>query len=154
MLSNCPQCHKPYPAIHGAKLCQDCLREEQELYLKVYRFLMINPISTIEEVAEGVDVSQDDVLKLIRQSKIQMNNRDVHCGQCKNVLTDPNNTARRVNGRLICLNCIQELSYQIRSSTPVPSGDPAPLPLPGVSPAKSNGSGPTPDFDRRYGLGR
>ena len=68
-VANCPRCGKIY-AKNPANLCPDCIREDEEMYEKVYYYLRDNPSSTVQQVAEATGVSEDRILNYLRADRL------------------------------------------------------------------------------------
>lgn len=74
-LDNCPSCGKLF--IKGQmKICKDCHKKVEEMYQRVYHFLMQqeNRKATIHEVSEGTAVSVSQIKTFITQGRLQVDN--------------------------------------------------------------------------------
>lgn len=68
-ISNCSRCGRIY--VRNLKgLCPDCLREDEELYEKVYNYLRENPKSTVQQVSQATEVAEERILAFLREDRL------------------------------------------------------------------------------------
>ena len=115
-VANCPRCGKVF--MRSAKnLCPDCIRENELMYEKVYRYLCDNPRSTVMQVVEATDVSEDRILAYLREGRIQAAewlNLQYPCERCGGMISSGRfceKCSREVNDSL------KDLADQIQSAT-------------------------------------
>lgn len=106
-VGNCPRCGKVY--VKNVKsLCPDCLREDEQMYEQVYRYLRDHPRSTATQVAEGTGVPEERVLAFLRDGRIQAAewlNVEYPCERCGTTIS---------TGRY-CEKCAKEVQSSLRS---------------------------------------
>lgn len=107
-LANCPQCGSLFVKTPGRSLCQACYRQEEKAFETVYRFLRKkeNRSATLHVVVEETGVSEELILKFIRQGRIQLvnfPNLGYPCERCGKMIRE---------GRL-CFSCKKDIQSQI-----------------------------------------
>ncbi|NLW16555.1 MAG: hypothetical protein GX033_02720 [Firmicutes bacterium] len=70
-VDNCPRCGRIY-ARNLRKLCPDCIKEEEEQYQVVYRYLRDNPKSTVQQVSANTGVPEERILSFLRQDRLMV----------------------------------------------------------------------------------
>ncbi len=106
-VSNCPRCGKVYFK-NVKNLCPDCIREDEQMYEKVYRYLRENPKSTVMQVAAETGVPEDRVLSFLREGRIQSaewKRLEYPCERC----------GATINSGRYCENCSREVQDSLRS---------------------------------------
>ncbi|MED4454456.1 TIGR03826 family flagellar region protein [Metabacillus fastidiosus] len=75
-LANCPKCNAIFVKTPLKTICQDCFKQEEADFEKVYKFLRKreNRTALIDDVVEATDVDEDLILKFIRSGRIQLSN--------------------------------------------------------------------------------
>ncbi len=69
-LRNCPRCGRIFADNGTHRICSDCRHQEEDDYEKVKAFLWDNPRSTIGKVHEETGVSEDTIIKFIRENRL------------------------------------------------------------------------------------
>lgn len=106
-VSNCPRCGKIFHKTMK-NLCPDCMREDEQMYEKVYRYLRDNPHSTVTQVSEVTEVSEDRVLAFLREGRIQSaewTKLEYPCERCGSMIK---------NGRY-CEDCSRQVQGSLKS---------------------------------------
>lgn len=75
-LANCPKCNGLFVKTQLRTVCNNCYKEEEQAYEKVYKFLKKreNRKAELDVVVEKTGVSKDVILKFIRQGRILLSN--------------------------------------------------------------------------------
>lgn len=107
-VANCPRCGRIY-AKTMKNLCPDCLREEEELYEKVYRFLRDNPKSTVQQVSKATDVPEERILNFLRQDRIMSSEWSQLTYPCETCGAD-------ISGGRFCESCNQKIQESLQSA--------------------------------------
>jgi flagellar operon protein (TIGR03826 family) len=71
-LANCQRCDKLF--VKGvSSVCQDCRKEEERLFEKVYQFIRKkeNRTATVPEVAAKTDVAEELIYKFVREGRLR-----------------------------------------------------------------------------------
>jgi len=73
-LGNCANCGKLILITPFNDLCKDCIKEEEEQFEKVNRFLKKkeNRTASMEEVVTATGVKEEVIYKLIKKGRIQL----------------------------------------------------------------------------------
>lgn len=85
-LANCPRCGKVYlPVAGGRPLCKDCVKQEEEDYLKVFRFLSGRPSATAQEIAQETGVDLKLIYRFLRENRLRLVSADtgLRCERCE-----------------------------------------------------------------------
>lgn len=107
-LSNCARCNKVFVKT-VRNICQDCYREEEEAFDKVYRFLSRrkNREATIDEIVDATNVEKELVIKFIRENRLRTSQFPKLSYPCENCDTPI------VSGRL-CASCSDEILTDLK----------------------------------------
>ncbi|WP_411335127.1 TIGR03826 family flagellar region protein [Metabacillus indicus] len=107
-LSNCPECYSLFVRTSFKTVCDTCHKKEERHYEAVYSFLKQsrNRTATLVTTAEETGVSEDLILKFIRQGKIQLANfpnLGYPCQKCGTLIRE----------NKLCLTCSKDLKTQL-----------------------------------------
>ncbi|WP_243290283.1 TIGR03826 family flagellar region protein [Bacillus sp. FJAT-47783] len=107
-LANCLKCNALFLKTKFRDVCEACYKKEENDYETVYNFLKRreNRRATLLEVVESTGVSEDLLLKFIRQRRLQLANfpnLGYPCEKCGKVIQE---------GKL-CVTCTKELRTEI-----------------------------------------
>lgn len=82
-LSTCARCGKLYAKIRSA-VCPACEKDEDADFVKIRNVLAHHPGLNVEQVAEAADVSEDCVLRMLDEGRIEntMVGDPIKCGRC------------------------------------------------------------------------
>lgn len=91
-LQNCPRCDKLFVK-NFRDVCQDCFKEEEELFQKVYQFVRKkeNRMASIKEVEEGTGVEEELIIKFVKQGRISVHsfpNLAYPCESCGKMIRE------------------------------------------------------------------
>jgi len=106
-LANCSRCGKVYVKTIR-DFCQDCYKEEEKAFRKVYAFLKErkNREATVPEIVEGTNVEEELITKFIREGRLRPSEFPKLNYPCERCL-EPIQTGR------YCLKCINELKKDL-----------------------------------------
>ena len=105
-LKNCEKCGRVFAYTGETTLCSRCNTEDEETdFKKVRDYLYEYPGATVPEVAEATKVSEKQILKFLRESRIEISNEDslmLDCERCGTSIK---------HGRF-CNHCIAEMKRE------------------------------------------
>ncbi len=106
-LANCSRCGAVYVKT-VRDICQDCYREEEEAFQKVYEFLRErkNREATVMEIVEATGVDEELIMKFVKERRLtpkEFPNLSYPCERC----------GRGITTGKICKNCQQELKQDL-----------------------------------------
>lgn len=108
-IRNCPQCGKVFTYVK-TNLCSECQRKDEECFKKVRSYIARHPGTDILTVSEETGVSEDKIMRYMREDRISSRNIDIkvsfHCEVCGDIIT---------SGK-ICEKCMQKLTSGIKKS--------------------------------------
>ena len=116
-LGNCPNCGKLFLRIRN--LCDDCLKKQEEDYLKSAAYLREHPGVSIQELSEATGVSTIQIRQFILSGRIlaeNFPNLSYPCEVC----------GRQIQTGKICNKCMksaQDLKVQVERGTEKHSTD-------------------------------
>jgi flagellar operon protein (TIGR03826 family) len=107
-LANCPNCGSLFVKNQFRDICENCYREEEEAFQKVYHFLRKreNRMATIAQIVDATGVKESLVIKFIKSGRLkiaQFPNLGYPCDRCGTLIRQ---------GRL-CANCSKDLNKQL-----------------------------------------
>lgn len=106
-LSNCSRCGQLFVK-NIRDICQDCYREEEAAYQKVYKFLSRrkNREATIDEIVDATGVEEELIIKFLKENRLRSSQFPKLAYPCERCGIDI------VEGRL-CHNCSQDIIKQV-----------------------------------------
>jgi flagellar operon protein (TIGR03826 family) len=107
-LANCPKCNTLFVKTQFRTVCDACFKEEETAYETVYQFLRKreNRKALLHEVVEATDVSEELILKFIRNGRIQLSNfpnLGYPCEKCGESIREDR----------LCKNCKKNIHNQL-----------------------------------------
>lgn len=107
-LVHCANCDKIMVANQFRDICEDCYKEEEKKFETVHKYMRKreNRAATMEQIVEATDVSDELILKFIKNGRIQVKqfpNLGYPCDKCGAIIQ---------TGKL-CENCAAELRKEI-----------------------------------------
>jgi flagellar operon protein (TIGR03826 family) len=108
-LANCPKCGRLFVKHSIRDVCEQCYKEEEALFEKVYQFLRKreNRTATMAQVVEATGVSESLITKWIKIGRLQLvhfPNLGYPCESCGTMIRD---------GQL-CPKCRTKLQTQLK----------------------------------------
>lgn len=108
-LSNCPNCGNIFVKTPFKDVCQDCWKEEEKMYETVYQYLRKkeNRKSNLTKVVEDTGVTEELILKLIRNGRLKLAlfpNLEYPCENCGTMIR---------SGRM-CQTCSNEITSELK----------------------------------------
>lgn len=102
-LANCVRCNQVFVKT-VRNICQDCYREEEEAFEKVYKFLSKreNREATLKEIVIATEVDEELIIKFIRENRLRTSHFPKLSYPCENC------GIPIVSGKL-CANCSESL---------------------------------------------
>ena len=81
-MSNCRKCKKLFTKFNNP-ICEDCEKEEEELFLSVRNYLREYPKATLAKVGEETGVSAKKILGYLRDGRLELATMgDLKCRSC------------------------------------------------------------------------
>ncbi|MBD3174360.1 MAG: hypothetical protein GF320_04215 [Armatimonadia bacterium] len=106
-LKNCSRCRNAFMAVPGQRICPNCVRQEEEVFLEVKEFLRDNPGSSMKEVADATGAAADVVMGFLRSgrldAKLAPKDAGLSCASCGTSIS---------SGRL-CAKCEEKTTSQL-----------------------------------------
>ena len=68
-LENCPECGNLFVRV-SRRICDDCFKEQEELLMRIQKFIKANPNLSIAEVAEANEVDEELIFQFIREKRL------------------------------------------------------------------------------------
>ncbi len=106
-LANCSLCGKVFPLFPGGRdVCQSCIKEESDNYLKIFHYLSTRPSATASEIAQATEVDIKEIHRYVRENRLQLVKIDtgLTCESC----------GIPISQGKICDKCRQKLSEEIK----------------------------------------
>ena len=69
---NCRRCGKLFNYVSGAPICMQCREAMVQKFQEVKKYIQDNVHSTIPEVAEACDVSQQQIYQWLREERLEL----------------------------------------------------------------------------------
>lgn len=106
-LRNCVRCGRLFGYI-GRPICSYCVEEEEDEFKKVKEYLYDNPGSTVFEVADATGVSEEKIMRFLREERLQISSEN------HNLLLECESCHRPINTGRFCENCRENLKSALR----------------------------------------
>ena len=107
-LANCSRCGRVYTAVIGGRdVCPACIKEEDDNYLKIFRFLSTRPAATAQEIAQETQIDIKEIYRYVRENRLRLVKGDtgLTCESCGIAISQ---------GK-ICDKCRQKLAEDLKS---------------------------------------
>ncbi len=109
-IRNCSRCGKIFTAMHGEKICRDCVEKEKAFEEQVVKYIRDNPGSTLKEVMAATGANE------------KMLNRMMQDGIFSNAAVDKPKDAtypcmscgRPITSGTYCMDCLSRLRDQTK----------------------------------------
>lgn len=90
----------------GRDVCQSCIKEESDNYLKIFHYLSTRPSATASEIAQATEVDIKEIHRYVRENRLQLVKIDtgLTCESC----------GIPISQGKICDKCRQKLSEEIK----------------------------------------
>jgi len=106
-LRNCNKCGRAF-AYKGIDICNRCASDDEESFKKVKEYLYDHPGATVTEVSEETEVSERQILRYLRESRIEIreeSNSFLHCQRCE----------KSIRSGRFCDECVAEMKKEFKS---------------------------------------
>lgn len=95
----CRCCGKHFSAAGAlGKLCPQCIKSEEETYLKVRAFVKDNPGVSVQEVSEILSVSRTKILGYVKEERLEVTSDGKSILVCKNC-------GKPITTGIFCMDC-------------------------------------------------
>lgn len=106
-LAHCANCDKVFVKTIRT-ICQDCYKEEEKMFDKVYAFLRVkeNRAATLEEVHKATEVPEQTIIRFVREGRLrtaEFKNLTYPCASCRSPITA---------GKL-CKDCVDQIESDL-----------------------------------------
>lgn len=105
---NCRQCNKIFNYIGGEPICPECMKQSEDKFDEVKRYIYDHPKCGMQEVSKEMEVSLAQIRKWLKEERLEFSEDSeiaLNCEKCgKRILT----------GRF-CKGCKAEMSNQFSS---------------------------------------
>jgi len=102
---NCPRCGKVFVKIREP-ICDQCVKEEEQIFEKVREFVRENPDLSIKEVSDACDVQVKRILQYIRDGRLEASvgiQSEVACSKC----------GKPIKSGRMCEQCVLSVNFQV-----------------------------------------
>lgn len=88
-LKNCKKCGRMFSSIGGQLFCSKCRPDDENEFRIVREYIYDNPDSTVHDVHEGTGISEELILKFLRQGRLVLKGEGVglECERCGKSIT-------------------------------------------------------------------
>lgn len=107
-MRNCKKCGKVFSSF-GDKICPECKREEDELFTKVKDYIYDHPHASIKEIAEETQVSEDTILRYLREGRIEVADDSLSTLTCEKC-------GKSIKSGRYCQECSTKLANQMNAA--------------------------------------
>lgn len=108
-IKNCKRCRKIIMYAMGPQLCDDCKKLEEEEFNKVRKFVRDYPGASIQEVSAATEVSQNAILKYLKDGRLEVSEDSPIAIQCENC-------GARIRSGRFCGACSNTLARDMMSA--------------------------------------
>ncbi|MBM7615365.1 TIGR03826 family flagellar region protein [Alkaliphilus hydrothermalis] len=106
-LRNCVKCGRAF-AYKGIDICNRCAHDDEADFKKVKEYLYDHPGATLQEVSEETEVSEKQILRYLRESRIEIREESnclLHCERCE----------KSIRSGRFCNECVAEMRKEFSS---------------------------------------
>lgn len=108
-IRNCKECGKLFQYDGVSKLCYRCRRKDDENFRAVKEFLYENPRETIIVVSEETGVSEDKILRYLREGKLEI------VGDNPGIMLNCEGCGKAIRTGRYCEKCAQDIERGLKS---------------------------------------
>lgn len=108
-IRNCSRCGRMFQAEGATKLCSRCLDNDEEDFKVVREYVYDNPGANITEVSEETGVSEEKILKFLRQGKLMLKDE-------VSMVLDCERCGKPIKTGRFCDSCSHEMSQGLRTA--------------------------------------
>lgn len=108
-VKNCTRCGRMFQSEGPSKLCARCVDNDEEDFKVVREYVYDNPNSSIPQVAEDTGVSEEKILKYLRQGKLILKDE-------LSMVLDCERCGKPIKSGRYCDSCTQEMSRGLKSA--------------------------------------
>jgi flagellar operon protein (TIGR03826 family) len=108
-IRNCKECGKLFQYDGISKLCYKCRKKDEEDFILVKEFLYENPKETITVVSEETGVSEDKILRYLREGKLEI------VGENPGILLDCEICGKAIRTGRYCEKCAYDMERGFKS---------------------------------------
>ena len=103
-MENCRKCKKIFPRINEP-ICDNCKKEEEDLFLKVKEYLSENRNATILEISENTGATAKKISGYLRDGRLEISssNGELNCRICN----------APINSGQYCDRCLIDVNKEI-----------------------------------------
>ena len=84
-IRNCRVCHRMFTDYLGRRICNECMKADDELFDKVRDYLRENPGATIFSTAEACQVSESRIRQWVKEERLEYRQQEgsgLYCEKC------------------------------------------------------------------------
>ena len=81
-LKNCPRCKKVSNIFVNAKICDNCMKEEEEIFQGVYDILREEPGLSVAALSLKTGISSKKILGYVKEGRLQILENVLSCKLC------------------------------------------------------------------------
>lgn len=104
-IANCRRCGRLFNRV-GRDICPDCVKDEDDKLATIRAYLRQHPLANIYEVANGTDVTYEEIVEFIRDGRLVLRNNPNMVYPCERCGT-PTQAGR------LCTNCAKEMAEEL-----------------------------------------
>lgn len=108
-IRNCKECGKLFQYDGISKLCFTCRKNDDEDFRRVKEYLYENPKETITVVSEETEVSEDKILRYLREGKLEIT------GDSAGILLDCESCGKAIRTGRYCDQCAHDLERGLKA---------------------------------------
>lgn len=85
MFRNCKKCGVLFDSVNESRLCSECTKQDDEVFMTVKSFIYENPGATISEVASSLEISVTRIKRYLREGRLEIiekHNLFLECEKC------------------------------------------------------------------------
>ena len=109
-IRNCTKCGKIFAAMHGEKVCKDCVQKEKDFEESVITYIRENPGSSVKDVMHATGASEKMMRRMMQDgifsnSSVQTETNPTYpCMSC----------GRPITSGTYCMDCLSRLRDQTK----------------------------------------
>ena len=95
----CKSCGKLFDGFR--EICTACIRKDEDFFVKIKRFVDVNPNTTVSEISDMLSIDEDVIVEMIRDGRLKLAEHRVSltCQKC----------GAPIKGGRMCDKCIIDL---------------------------------------------
>lgn len=112
-LKNCPKCGKMFTYMGTHRVCDNCVKKEEEKYLELKAYINDNPEQNLAQVAKATGVPTRKIMNYIQEGRIILASNNAIASEMSCT-----NCGKSITAGKFCDSCAKKMSQNMSAVLP------------------------------------